>query len=91
VDRGRFVEHRSLNSDQQLIVPASKASGQRMVAGLHNHSFPHHVPELLLRYPVFLIIVAYDQGGFFDFHIRQTVGEVARAASVQFVLTRDDQ
>jgi hypothetical protein len=46
---------------------------------------------LLLRYPVFLTVVAYDQGGFFDFHIRQTVGEVARAACIQFVLTRGDQ
>src|SRR5262245_55765439 len=49
-----------------------------MIAGLHNHSFPHHVPELLLRYPVFLAVVAYDQGSFFDFHIRPTVSHPLR-------------
>src|SRR5215471_5048034 len=56
-----------------------------MIAGLHNHSFTNHVPELLLRYPVFLVVVAYDQGSFFDFHIRPTVSEFLRAACVQFV------
>jgi len=90
VDRGRLVEHRVLNRDQQLIVPASEAPGQRMIAGLHNHSFPHHVPELLLCYPVFLAVVAYDQGSFFDFHIRPTVSEFLRADCVQFVLTKSD-
>jgi len=73
VDRGRLVEHRVLNRDQQLIVPTSEAPGQRMIVGLHNHSFPHHIPELLLGYPVFLAVVAYDQGSFFNFHIRPTV------------------
>jgi hypothetical protein len=66
-----------------------------MVAGLHNDSFPHHVPELLLRYPIFLIVVAYDQGSFFDFHILPTVSEfVCEDATfcvstrVQFVSTK---
>jgi hypothetical protein len=71
-----------LNRDQQLIVPAPEAPGQWVIAGLHNHSFPHHVPELLLRYPIFLAVVAYDQGSFFDFHIRPTVREFLRVASV---------
>ena len=83
--RGRLVEHRVLNRDQQLIVSAPEAPGQRMIAGLHNHSFPHHIPELLLCYPVFLAVVAYDQGSFFDFHIRPTVSEFLRAACVQSV------
>jgi hypothetical protein len=79
-----------LNRDQQLIVPAPESPGQRMIAGLHNHSFPNHVPELLLRYPVFLAVVAYDQGSFFDFHIRPTLSEFLRAACVQFVSTKSD-
>jgi hypothetical protein len=37
---------------------------------------------LLLRYPIFLAVVAYDQGSFFDFHICPTVSEFLRAASV---------
>src|SRR5215475_10097506 len=68
MNRSRFVEHRVLNRDQQLIVATSESSGQRLVAGLHNHSFANHVPELLLRNPVFFTVVAYDQGGFFYFH-----------------------
>src|SRR5215475_10223542 len=79
-----------LNRDQQLIVPASEAPGQRLIAGLHNHSFPHHIPELLLGYPVFLAVVAYDQGSFFDFHIRPTVSEFSRVECVQFVSTKSD-
>jgi hypothetical protein len=90
VYRGRLVEHRVLNRDQQLIVPAPEAPGQRMIAGLHNHSFPNHVPELLLSYPVFLAVVAYDQGSFFNFHIRPTVSEFSRAGCVQFVPTKSD-
>jgi hypothetical protein len=85
MNRGRFVEHSVLNRDQQLIIPASEAPGQWMIACLHNHSFPHHIPELFLRYPIFLTVVAYDQGSFFDFHICPTVSEFVRAAFVQFV------
>jgi hypothetical protein len=61
-----------------------------MIAGLYNHSFTHHVPELFLRYPVFLAVVAYDQGSFFNFHIRPTVSEFSRADCVQFVTTKSD-
>src|SRR5262249_8714832 len=88
--RGRLVEHCVLNRDQQLIIPASEASGQRLIAGLDNHAFPHHIPELLLRYPVFLTVVAYDQGSFFNFHICPTVSELAIAACFQFVSTKSD-
>jgi hypothetical protein len=67
---GRFVKHNVLDGDQQLVVSASEAPGQRLVAGLHYHAFTNHVPELLLRYPILFAVVADDQGGFFNFHIQ---------------------
>src|SRR5262249_33574649 len=91
VNRRRFVEHCMLNCDQQLIIPASETSGQWMIAALHYHSFPHHIPELFLRYPIFLAVVAYDQGCFFDFHICPTVIEFSRSAFAQFFPTKSDQ
>lgn len=57
-----------LDSDQQLIVSTPESPGQRLIAGLHNHAFTNHVPELFLRYPVFFTVVADNQGSFFDFH-----------------------
>lgn len=66
-----------LNCDQQLIVPAPESPGQRLIARLHYYSFTNHIPELLLRYPVFFAVVADNQGRFFDFHIRKTVREFA--------------
>src|SRR4030095_3371021 len=78
VNRRRFVKHGVLDRDQQLIVTSPESSGQRLVAGLHNHSFANHVPELLLGYPVFFTVVAYDEGGFFYFH---SGGIVSRQAA----------
>lgn len=73
----RFVENRMLNRDQQLIIPSAESAGQRLIASLHNHSFTNHIPELLLRYPVFLTVVADDQGRFFDFHTCNAVRDFA--------------
>lgn len=65
---GGFVEDSMLQGDQQLIVATPESTGEGKVAGLHDDPFPDHVPELLLRDPVFLLVVADNQRGLFDFH-----------------------
>jgi hypothetical protein len=68
VVRGGLVEHRVLNGDQELIVPATEATCQREISCLHHDPFPDHRPELLLGDPIFLAIVADNEGCLLDFH-----------------------
>jgi hypothetical protein len=68
VYRGRFVEHRMVERDQELIVAAAEPAGERLIAGLHHHAFPHHIPEILLCDPIFLPVIADDQCRLFYSH-----------------------
>lgn len=57
-----------MEGDEKLIVAAAKPAGQRPVTRLYDDPFTHHVPELLLRDPVFLAVIANDQCGLFYSH-----------------------
>lgn len=40
---------------------SSKQPGQRLLAGLRHHAFPHPLPELRLRGPKLFSIPAHDE------------------------------
>lgn len=68
VNRCRFIEDCVVQSDEKLIVAAAKPAGQRPVIRLYDDPFTHHIPELLLRDPVFFAVIANNQCGLFYSH-----------------------
>jgi hypothetical protein len=68
VYRGSLVEHSMIERDQELIIAAPESPGERLIAGLHHHTLSHHIPELLLSYPIFLTVIADDQCRLFYAH-----------------------
>ncbi len=75
MDGRGVIEHGMVDGDQELVIPAAKASLQRVVAGLRHDAHAHPIPELFLGDPVFLAIVADDQCRFFDSHSFRASGE----------------
>src|SRR2546422_6731073 len=71
--RGGVVKDGMPDQDQQLVVASAETSGQWLVAGLDDHSFPNHLPELLLRDPEFLAVITHDQCRLFYSHSRSLV------------------
>jgi hypothetical protein len=57
-----------VEGDQKLIVAPPEFSRQGEITSLDDHSFTHHVPELLLGDPVILAVIANDQCCLFYFH-----------------------
>lgn len=68
-----LVQDNVANHDQELVVTAAKAAGEREIAGLGDDAFPDKSPELLLRYPEFLFVITDYFRVLFDRHsqIRQ--------------------
>ena len=68
VHRCRVVQHGMADGDEHLVFASAKASGEGLVTGLGDDAFAHPIPELLLGNPVFLAVVADDEGGLFYVH-----------------------
>ena len=80
--RCRVIEYGVADGDEQLIVASAKASSEGLVAGLRDYAEAHPVPELLLRNPVFLPVVANDQRCLFNSH-NQRFSTVNRTRQAQ--------
>lgn len=69
MNRCRFVQNRVTDCNQQLVIPSAKLTAQWLIADLRYNTFANHLPELFLRDPVFLAVIANNQSRFFDVHI----------------------
>ncbi len=70
VGRG-FIENCVLDHNEQLIITATKMSGQRIILCLRDDAFAHHFPEFFLGDPEFFFVVTNNASVLFlDRHVR---------------------
>src|ERR1041385_9167646 len=55
------VKHRIADQHHQFFVLAPKLAAQRLLTDLFDHAFAHPLPELFLRGPKFLVVLADHQ------------------------------
>ncbi len=67
----RFIKDCVLDHDEQLIITATKMSGQRIILCLRDDAFAHHFPEFFLGDPEFFFVVTNNASVLFlDRHVR---------------------